>query len=58
MKKGVILGSTPTLAGAADAEYDYSLTDIRTEWNRASRRASCYFFIRQARSTSAFDLIF
>ena len=32
--KAVILGSTPTLAGAADSDYDYSVTDIRTEWNQ------------------------
>ena len=32
--KAVILGSTPTLAGAADSNYDYSVTDIRTEWDQ------------------------
>ena len=31
--KAIILGSTPTLAAAADADYDYSVTDIRTEWD-------------------------
>ena len=33
-KKAVILGSSPTLAAAADADYDYSVTDIRTEWDQ------------------------
>ena len=32
--KAVILGSTPTLAAAADGDYDYSVTDIRTEWDQ------------------------
>ena len=32
--KAVILGSTATLAAAADADYDYSVTDIRTEWDQ------------------------
>ena len=30
-KKAVILGSTPTLAAVTDADYDYSVTGIRTE---------------------------
>ena len=33
-KKAVILGSTATLAAAADADYDYSVSDIRTEWDQ------------------------
>ena len=33
-KKAVILASTPTLAAATDADYDYSVTDIRTEWDQ------------------------
>ena len=33
-KKEVILGSTATLAAAADADYDYSVTDIRTEYDQ------------------------
>ena len=33
-KKAIILASTATLATAADADYDYSLTDIRTEWDQ------------------------
>ena len=33
-KKAIILGSTATLAAAADADYDYSVTDIRTEWDQ------------------------
>ena len=33
-KKAVILGSTATLAAAADADYDYSVTDIHTEWDQ------------------------
>ena len=33
-KKAVILGSTPTLAAAPDADYDYSVTDIKTEWDQ------------------------
>ena len=33
-KKAVILGSTATLAAAADADYDYSVTDIRTEYDQ------------------------
>ena len=32
--KAIILGSTATLAAAADADYDYSVTDIRTEWDQ------------------------
>ena len=32
--QAVILGSTSTLAAAADADYDYSVTDIRTEWEQ------------------------
>ena len=30
-EKAVILGNTATLGAAADADYDYSVTDIRTE---------------------------
>ena len=30
----VILGSTDTLAAAADSDYSYTLTDIRTEWDQ------------------------
>ena len=33
-KKAIILGSTPALAAAADADYDYSVTDIRMEWDQ------------------------
>ena len=33
-KKAVILGSTATLAAATDADYDYSVNDIRTEWDQ------------------------
>ena len=33
-KKAVILGSTPTFAAATDADYDYSVTDIRIEWDQ------------------------
>ena len=33
-KKAVILGSTATLAAAADSDYDYSVTDIRIEWDQ------------------------
>ena len=33
-KKAVILGSTTALAAATDADYDYSVTDIRTEWDQ------------------------
>ena len=33
-KKAVILGSTATLAAAADSDYDYSVSDIRTEWDQ------------------------
>ena len=33
-KKAVILGSTSTLSSAADADYNYSVTDIRTEWDQ------------------------
>ena len=33
-KKAVILGSTATLAAAVDSDYDYSLSDIRTEWDQ------------------------
>ena len=33
-KKAVILGSTSTLAAASDADYGYSITDIRTEWDQ------------------------
>ena len=33
-KKAIILGSTATLAAAADADFDYSVTDIRTEWDQ------------------------
>ena len=33
-KKAIILASTPTLAAAADADYDYSVSDIRTEWDQ------------------------
>ena len=33
-KNAVILGSTATLASAADADYDYSVSDIRTEWDQ------------------------
>ena len=33
-KKAVILGSTATLAAAADSDYDYSVTDIRTEFDQ------------------------
>jgi len=33
-KKAVILGSTATLAAAADNDYDYSVTDIRVEWDQ------------------------
>ena len=33
-KKAIILASTPTLAAATDADYDYSVTDIRTEWDQ------------------------
>ena len=32
-KKAIIMGSTTTLAAAADA-YDFTVTDIRTEWNQ------------------------
>ena len=37
--KAVILGSTPTLAGAADSDYDYSVTDIRTECDQITSPA-------------------
>ena len=30
----MILGSTATLAAATDSDYDYSVTDIRTEWDQ------------------------
>ena len=33
-KKAVILASTPTLAAATDADADYSVNDIRTEWDQ------------------------
>ena len=33
-KKAIILGSTATLAAATDADYDYSVTDIRTEFDQ------------------------
>ena len=33
-KKVVILGSTAILAAATDADYDYSVTEIRTEWDQ------------------------
>ena len=32
--KAIILGSTTTLAAAADQDYGYSITDIRTEWDQ------------------------
>ena len=32
--KAVILGSTATLAGAADQDYGYSVTDIRAEYDK------------------------
>ena len=32
--KAIILGSTATLAAAADQDYGYSITDIRTEWDQ------------------------
>ena len=32
--KAVILGSTATLAAAVDQDYDFSVTDIRTEWDQ------------------------
>ena len=33
-KKAIILSSTLTLAAAADVDYDYSITYIRTEWDQ------------------------
>ena len=33
-KKAIILGSTPALAAATDADYDYFVTDIRMEWDQ------------------------
>ena len=39
-KKAVILGSTATLAAAVDSDYDYSVTDIRTEWDQITSPAS------------------
>ena len=33
-KKAIISASTPTLAAATDADYDYFVTDIRTEWDQ------------------------
>lgn len=30
----IILGSTPTLVAASDADYGYTATDIRTEWDQ------------------------
>ena len=33
-KKAVVLGSTPTLAGASDADYDYSATSIKIEYDQ------------------------
>ena len=33
-KKAIILGSTPALAAADDADYDYFVTDIKTEWDQ------------------------
>ena len=33
-KKAIILGSTATLAAAVDSDYNYSVTDIRTEWDQ------------------------
>ena len=38
-KKAVILGSTSTLSAAADADYDYSVTDIQTEWDQITSPA-------------------
>ena len=38
-KEAVILGSTATLAAAADGDYDYSVTDIRTEWDQITSPA-------------------
>ena len=38
-KKAVILGSTPTLAAAADVDYDYSVSDISTEWDQITSPA-------------------
>ena len=35
-KKVIILGSTSTLAAATDADYNYSVTDIRTEWDQVT----------------------
>jgi len=32
--KSIILGSTSALAAAADADYGYTFTDIRTEWDQ------------------------
>ena len=32
--KAIILGSTTTLAAAVDGDYNYSVTDIRTEWDQ------------------------
>ena len=32
--KSIILGSTSTLASANDADYGYTFTDIRTEWDQ------------------------
>jgi len=32
--KSIILGSTSTLAAANDADYTYSMTDIRAEWDQ------------------------
>ena len=37
--KAVILGSTATLAAAADGDYDYSVTDIRTEFDQITSPA-------------------
>jgi hypothetical protein len=38
-KKAVILGSTTTLAESKDGDYDYSVTDIRTEWDQITSPA-------------------
>jgi len=32
--KSIVLGSTSTFAAANDAEYNYSMIDIRTEWDQ------------------------
>jgi len=46
--KSIVLGSTATLAAAPDADYNYSMVDIKTEWdqitdfNPAHRMASKY----------------